>query len=126
MSETKTFHIGDILSVTTGRLVSPDGIDGVTAILSFMTGENLSEYYGLPHAGDECGPFLREQFPDLAAVRIPAGVLEDEAGGWAWLASQAGMLGATREVLPLPPGAHRPIDFVTAVLRAKAELAQRN
>jgi hypothetical protein len=127
MSETRTFHIGDILSVTTGRLLSPDGIDGVIAILSFMTGENLSgQPHGLPHAADECAPFLREQFPDLAAVRIPPGVLDDKTSGWAWLTSQADLAGATREVVPLPPGRHTHISLLSAILRAQAVIAAMN
>lgn len=53
---TKTFHIGDILSVTTSRLVSPSHIDGVYSILNWMTCDNLYTHQ-LPRAADECAPF---------------------------------------------------------------------
>ena len=60
----KTFHISDILSVTTDRLVSSRHIDGVYAILNFLTGDELFTPQ-LPRAIDECQPWLRAQFPTL-------------------------------------------------------------
>lgn len=38
---TKTFHVGDILSVITGRLVSPTHMDGIYAICSHLAGESV-------------------------------------------------------------------------------------
>ena len=70
MTETRTFHIGDILTITTGRLVSPRHVDGIYDILNFMTGDNLFTHQ-LPRGMDECAPSLREQFPDLAAIVVP-------------------------------------------------------
>lgn len=58
------FHVGDILSITTGRLLSPSGIDGVYHILNFMTGDNLFTHQ-LPRASDQCEPSLCTQFPLL-------------------------------------------------------------
>jgi len=60
----KMFHIGDVLSVTTGRLVSARHIDGVYDILNFLTGDNLFTHQ-LPRAMDECKPWLRSMFPAL-------------------------------------------------------------
>lgn len=60
----KTFHISDVLSITTGRLVSSRHIDGVYDILNFMTGDNLFTHQ-LPRASRECEPWLRTQFPQL-------------------------------------------------------------
>lgn len=37
----KAFHIGDVLTVTTGRLVSPRHMYGVYEILNFLTGDRL-------------------------------------------------------------------------------------
>jgi len=62
----KRFHISDVLSVTTGRLVSYRHMDGVYAILNFLTGDNLFTHQ-LPRAMDECRPWLRTQFPKLMA-----------------------------------------------------------
>lgn len=38
---TRNFHLGDILSVTTGCLLSPRRMEGVYDILNFMTADNL-------------------------------------------------------------------------------------
>jgi len=62
--QTKQFHISDVLSITTGRLVSTRHMDGVYEIRNFMTGDNLFTHQ-LPRASDECKPYLLEQFPQL-------------------------------------------------------------
>ena len=69
--ETKSFSLGDVLSITTGRLVSERHIDGVYDILNFMTGDNLFTHQ-LPRAMEECRPFLLKQFPELAEAGTPA------------------------------------------------------
>jgi len=53
---TKRFHLGDILSITTGKLVSLQNIDGVFEILNFMTGDGL-HMHQLSRVADECKPF---------------------------------------------------------------------
>lgn len=63
------FHLGDILSITTGRLVSPDHMDGVYKILNFMTGDDLYTH-ALGRAADVCKPHLLRQFPQLAFVNV--------------------------------------------------------
>jgi hypothetical protein len=66
MSEilTKEFSLGDVLSITTGRLVSERHMDGVYDILNWMTGDNLFTHV-LPRAGRACEPILKAQFPQL-------------------------------------------------------------
>ena len=60
----KEFHISDVLSVTTGRLVSSRHMDGVYDILNFLTSDDLFTHQ-LPRAVRECEPWLRTQFPQL-------------------------------------------------------------
>jgi allophanate hydrolase subunit 1 len=60
----KTFHISDVLSITTGKLVSSRHIDGIYDILNFLTGDNLYTHQ-LPRAMRECKPWLRSQFPSI-------------------------------------------------------------
>ncbi len=60
------FHISDVLTVTTGRLVSSRHMDGVYAVLNFLTGDNLFTHQ-LPRVMDQCRPWLRTQFPALMA-----------------------------------------------------------
>lgn len=65
--ETKQFDLGDVLSITTGRLVSARHIDGVFDILNWMTRDNLFTIQ-LPRARDECRPWLLRWFPDLMGI----------------------------------------------------------
>ena len=60
----RLFHISDILSITTGRLVSNRHIDGVYDILNFLTGDDLFTHQ-LPRASRECEPWMRTQYPYL-------------------------------------------------------------
>lgn len=60
----KNFHLSDVLTVTTGRLVSSRHMEGVYEILNFLTGDNLYTHQ-LPRAMDEAKPWLRVQFPQL-------------------------------------------------------------
>jgi hypothetical protein len=69
MNDSKLFHIGTILSVTTGRLVSPTGLNGVYEILSYMAGESVYTHQ-IPRFGEECAPWLLRQHPQLANVTL--------------------------------------------------------
>ena len=60
----KAFDISDVLSVTTGRLVSSRHMDGIYDILNFLTGDSLDTHQ-LPRAMEECEPWLRTTFPQL-------------------------------------------------------------
>ena len=64
----KLFHISDILSITTGRMLSTRHVEGVYDILNFMTGDNLFTHQ-LPRAANICKPHLLKQFPQLKDVR---------------------------------------------------------
>ena len=61
----KHFHLGDILSITSGILMSPRKIEGVYDILNYMTGESLFTHQ-LPRASKVCAPYLLERWPELA------------------------------------------------------------
>jgi len=113
MATTKNFHIGDILSVLTDRLVSPDHIGGVYNILNWMTGDSLMTHQ-LPRVSDECRPSLCDQHPDLAAVVVPAD-LSGEGPVKAWVAEQVAVYGETRPVAPLSPADHTSIDPIAEI-----------
>ena len=111
---TKTFHLGDILSVTTGRLVSPGHIGGVYDILNWMTGDNLFTHQ-LPRACDKCSGPLLAQHPDLAAIVPPETFGDGDADSAKeavdrWLDAQVAIYGETREVAPLAAEDHTRID----------------
>lgn len=69
---TKEFHLGDILSITTGYLVSPDHIDGIYEILDFLTGDELMSHQ-LPLAVTAVESALFEQLPFLRNIVIEKG-----------------------------------------------------
>lgn len=66
-SVTKNFHIGDILSITTGVLCFPNLMRGVYDILNFMSNDSLSTVQ-LGRVADEAKPYLLEQFPWLKSI----------------------------------------------------------
>jgi hypothetical protein len=102
----RQFHIGDILSITTGHLVSPRHIEGVYDILNFMTRDNLFTHQ-LPRASRECAPHLLRQHPMLDHVDA-SGV---NADNWrAWLDAQIVKFGLTLPVEPVPEHVHEFID----------------
>lgn len=94
----RDFHIGDILSVTTGRLVSPTHMEGVYNILNFMTGDSLMTHQ-LGRAAGQCKPHLLTQHPQLEEVDA-SGVNEKNWKGW--LGRQAVKYGAELPVEALP------------------------
>lgn len=96
----RTFSIGAVLSVTSGRLLAEIG--DVHELLDFMTGDTLMTHQ-LPRASDEAAPEILRQHPDLADVVVPDG-LNTFALVAAWLGAQK--LGAARELTPMNPADH--------------------
>lgn len=104
--EPKLFQLGDILSITTGKLVSKRHMDGVYDILNFMTGDNLFTHQ-LGRASNECRSALLEQHPQLAAVTGDEVTPENFK---AWIEAQCAEFGDELMVQPLPEHAHEFID----------------
>jgi len=101
----REFHIGTILSITQDRLISPDGVDGLYAILNYMTGDNLYTHQ-LPRAMRECRPWLLRQHPQLA------GFDGDEINRDNWqdhIARAVAMYGERLSVDPIPADDHERI-----------------
>ena len=113
---TRQFHLGDILTVTTGILVSPRHVEGIYDVLNWMTGDNLFTHQ-LPRAMDECQGPLLAQHPDLDAIVVPTfdGESREELGEQVavWLAEQVAIYGEYRDVAPLAGGEHTVIDPLT-------------
>ena len=110
---TRSFHVGDVLSIVTGRLVSPEHIGGVYKILNWMTGDDLMTHQ-LPRAARECEGSLREQFPDLAEIEVPE-ELDSEEKVLSWLVTITDQYGTHRDVTPLDPADHTRIDPITEI-----------
>lgn len=109
----RKFHLGDILSIITGRLLSPRHMEGVYDILSFMTGEELYTHQ-LGRAKEECAPYLLTEMPWLRQID-PTGVTPDN---WKeWLDQQVQKYGEWHDVLPIHPDDHEIIDPIEELKR---------
>lgn len=104
MTDTRDFDLADILSITTGRLLSHRRMAGVYDILNFLTGDNLMTHQ-LPRAAQTCRGPLTEQLPFLTALTI-ADEMEVDAL-FAWLAEAETRYGARHPVAPLATWEHR-------------------
>lgn len=76
----REFHLGDILSVTHDRLVSPRHVEGVYDILGYMSGESLLTHQ-LPRVADEARPVLMASLPFLKDISAE-GVGSDNWREW--------------------------------------------
>jgi len=106
---TKQFHIGDVLSITTGRLVSPEGMSGVQGILEWMADGPVWTHQ-LPRVADEAAPVLRTAFPDLATTEPTDEEMVNKESAEAWLESIVAEHGAYRDVPQMAPDDHAHID----------------
>ena len=114
---TKKFHIGDILSITTGKLVSPERIGGVYKILNYLTGDNLYTHQ-LPRAIDECRPWLKVQLPYLNDVDAS----DVNPDNWKrWMKEQVEKYGEYLKIKPLPKNIHDFIDPLDELKRMVPE-----
>jgi|SRR6185369_9185846 len=104
--QTRSFHLGDVLSITTGFLLSPRGIEGVYDILNFMTGDSLYTHQ-LPRASRECSPFILAQHPQLVAVRAQEITTENYK---IRLTEFCRQFGEQLDIRPLAPGQHQVIN----------------
>lgn len=98
----RDFHLGDVLTATGGRMVSPNGLAGIRALASHLAGWTVGTHQ-LGRVIDACLPGLVAQHPALAGVVVPDTV-RDEETGLAWLAEQTVIHGERLAVEPLPPG----------------------
>lgn len=106
MTNNRSFHLGDILSITTRRLVSPSGMSGIYEILNYMTRDNLFTHQ-LPRAMRECAPELLRQYPQLADIDAKVVTPENFKD---WLAEQVAKYGEELPVSRMKAEDHERID----------------
>lgn len=103
---THLFHLGDILSITTDRLVSLRHMEGVYDILNYMTGESLFTHQ-LIRAGEVCKPAILLQHPRLKNVSVA----DLDKDTWKdWLARQAEVHGKELSITPIGEGVYEAKD----------------
>ena len=109
MIQTKRqFHLGDILSITTGCLLPPGGLDGVYAILKFMTRDDVYTNQ-IPRFCDECRPYLFKQHPQLKNVDASN---VNPINCKQWIEEQIEIFGEYLEVEVIPMDDHKKKDYV--------------
>lgn len=106
--ETKRFHLGDLISITDGHLMGPNLMDGVYAVIDFVTGWEHMTHQLLA----DCAPvkaWLLEQYPFLLEVVAPH--FDDEADAAhmravcePWLAEMVAKHGEYFVVSAMPEG----------------------
>jgi hypothetical protein len=67
MKESRKFHLGDILSVVNGQMLSVHGIKGLYDILNYMTNDSIYTHQ-IPRVMDECAPYLVNEMPWLENI----------------------------------------------------------
>lgn len=100
MSE--TFHLGDLLSLSTGRLVAPGGFGDVHRLVEFLAGGPVWTHQ-IPAATDALLPGLIGQHPWLTGITAPES-FDDEAYVWRWLDEQIAEHGEHHDVTPIEGG----------------------
>lgn len=118
--KTNIFHITEIISVITGKMVATSHMDGICRLLEFMCGEPIYTHQ-IPRAIRECSPYLVEQFPVLA-TETADGVTEELLEEWA--ASMEENYGKVMPVRPLLRSAHHSIDAISELQRLKITALQ--
>lgn len=116
------FHLGDVLSITHDRLLSPSHVNGVYKILNYMTGDDLFTHQ-LPRAGRICKPELLRQHPQLDTIEVDFQIarlgemLESESGKSdpanlvaGWLFNMTLEYGEMLDVQPLRPSDYEQVD----------------
>jgi hypothetical protein len=101
MTEVRNFDISDVLSVSTGQLVSARHMDGVYDILGFMTGDPSITTIGLAMVSEACKKEILRQHPQLTGLRY-AGPRKPESVD-EWVLVQAEKFGRVLPIQPLPP-----------------------
>jgi hypothetical protein len=90
---TRRFHIGDILSIITGKLVSPRGVDGIYDILGYMTDDDPHTVQ-LGRFIEECLPYLKQQIGETIQPysEVPEAI-KDKLALYKWLREVTAKLG---------------------------------
>jgi hypothetical protein len=99
-SESRRFHLGDLLSVTTGVLVSPRYMEGLSDVVAYLTGADI-DVDRIPESLAACRAYILLELPAFRGIAA-----EDvDFDSWrSWLDSQKDRLGEWH-LLPRPaPG----------------------
>lgn len=94
----RAFHLGDVLSITTGRLLAPAGFGAVHDLVSYMIGQVANDSACIAMRST-CAAALIKQHPPLCDARPALSISGAELD--AWMADQIRTMGEYLDVLPL-------------------------
>lgn len=109
----RKFHLSDVLTVTTGKLLSSRHMDGVYDILKYMTDDDVYTHQ-IPRILNECAPIIIEQYPNLKNINLPEGVDIHQ-----WLDEQINKFGEELEIKKLPKGYHAIKDPIAEMIEMR-------
>jgi hypothetical protein len=112
----REFGLDDILSVTTGRLLSRRHMDGVYDILGYMAGGPVWTHQ-LPRLADVCRPEILRQHPQLADATLERELSEHQLH--VWMEDQEARFGKTLPIEKLATDELRdPVDELVGMVGA--------
>jgi hypothetical protein len=97
---TQGFPTLDVVTVTTGRLVSDRGIDSVYEVCGYVLGDDGLMTHQLPAASRACEPVLYAQHPWLAELEPPESLADLKA----WCATVVEERGPVMAIRPATDG----------------------
>lgn len=109
--KTERFHLGDVLSMTTGKNLSPTDMDGVYRIAQHLAGGAVWTHQ-LGRVMRESRPHILAQFPFMEPVTGDDVTPENRER---WLDVMVETLGEWFDVAPMPAYAHESIDPMSEV-----------
>lgn len=99
-TRTRRFHVGDVLSIVTGIVLSPRGLVGIRDLYEYMAGRVVSFYEVQEVAGRYYRDWLLLQHPDLGLFRPAEVPLEEFVPEW--VERRAREVGRYLHVPPIP------------------------
>ncbi len=66
------FTIAEVLTITTGKLVAPEGMDAVYRVIGWMTKDKHVTTLGLLAYAKKCKNAILEQYPELIGIKAPS------------------------------------------------------
>jgi hypothetical protein len=98
----KEFHLGDLLTVSTGRLYSPKLILGTKEFMDYLFSTDVPISM-VPRASVLCRPFILAQFPWLSEIELTEqSQLTSTEQIKNWITSQVSRYGEKHSVKKLP------------------------
>lgn len=65
----KTFTLGQVLTVTSGRMLCEGGMKDLYEILNYLTGDEIYTHQ-IPSALDQCRPYVLSSYPFIETIDV--------------------------------------------------------